>query len=442
MFLKIKQEHRTFLRVLITYGMHIWVIIFVCNVVIFYSIRFFINASTTRTADVNTPVEITVSPPVATEIPTPVPTAAGPVINLSFSLPGIGTNGGNLMPSHVERDVTVHLYNSDANISDKVVKPAYTIKTQAVYDSDPNSSTYTYFVNKYVDLGAIANGNYQISIQTPQSLRQLMKLSDSRDPGGQLFDLSDKRFTTLPPQKMITGDVYPSPNGDNIMDINDYNLLVNCYNIQISSSKCANAAPADLDDNGVSDGIDYNIMLSNFRTLLSLGYSVPTIPVPPSDIPIKISPSTPGNTTPTAPKISQAPIKPPSNGAFGTIFIFILIVITIGSIAFAVFKFHLLNIFLPKKSETEKAIQSPAAEESVDKTNSSEIIEKTYYLKKVSVDTQKNGVWVTLADDAGITTGFYPKTDISDGFVKIKGTLRNDQEYKQYIYITELETED
>ncbi len=436
-------RNKTFLRVFLVYGTHIWLLIFVCNVVIFYSIRFFINASTTRTAHVNTPVEITISPPVATEIPTPVPTAAGPVVNLSFSLPGIGTNGGNLKPLHMNRDVNIYLYNSDANTSDKKVKPVYSIKTQAAYDNDPNNSTYTYFVNKYVDLGVIKDGNYQIAIQTPQSIQQLIKSSNPRSFGGELFELSDKRFSVLPPQKMITGDIYPLPNGDNVMDINDYNMLVNCYNIQISSSKCASASPADIDDNGIADGIDYNIMLMNFRTLLSLGLPVPTIPVSPSDIPIKISQII--SVTPQEDRLatpSPVPVKPSSKGGFNSIIIFILVIFVLGIITFAIFKFRLLNILFPKKSETQDTGQPPPAEQSNDKTSTTDIIEKTGYLKKVSIDAQKNGTWVTLADDTGVTRGFYPKPDVADGFVKIKGAMRKDQEYKPYIYITELNKED
>lgn len=450
MLFKIKQENKTFLRVFITYGIHVWLLIFVCNVVIFYSVRFFINASTRTT---EAPIQAIESPPVTpvvTDIPTLIPTAAGPVVDLSFSLPGIGTNGGNLKPSHAARDVTVYLFNSDANTSDKAVKPVYSIKTQALYDNDPNSPTYTFFINKYVDLGVVANGSYQIAIQTPRTLRQLIKSSDPRTVGGQLFELSDKRFFTLPPQSMIIGDIYPSPNSDNLMDINDYNALVSCYS-QINSSKCPDAASSDLDDNGVVDGIDYNIMLLNFRTLLSLGLPIPTI-----SIPVKISPSIPipGNPSPTVVKVSQAPVKPSSNNSFGAIIIFILFAIVVGIIAFISYKFHLLKFLFPKKSEDQSTAEPSSGDQTANqsadqtiyqagsKTTATDMVEKSGYLKKVSVDEQAKGTWVTLADDTGVTRGFYQNTSVTDGFVSVKGTMKNDEENKPYILITELNTQE
>lgn len=452
MSLKINEGHKTFIRVFITYGIHIWLLIFVCNVVIFYSIRFFINASTSPTAIVAPSGQTVQNQSLPTDIPTLVPTAAGPVVELSFSLPGIGTNGGNLRPSHPDREATIYLYNSDANASDKNVMPVYTARTHVIYDGDPNSPTYTFFVNKYVDLGAVANGNYQIAIQTPQAMRSIIKSSDQDSLRGQLFEMSDRRFFVLPPQSMITGDIYPLPNGDNFMDINDYNALVGCFNIQINSTRCADAALADLDDNGIADGIDYNIMLINFRTLLSQGFSAPIISISPSGIPVigpAISTSPPKNITPSP---VQREIS--RSGAYSTIIIFILFVLVVGIIAFLSYKFHLLNILFPKKGELQNAVESLPADEAADqtteqsadpaagKTPATDTVEKSGFLKKVSVDTQTNGTWVTLADDSGTTKGFYPKGDVSDGFVKIKGIMKNDQQYKPYIFITEITTQE
>ncbi len=452
---KIKEEHKAFIRVFITYGIHLWLLIFVCNVVIFYSVRFFINASTDRTANVKSAAQATQSPPEPTAIPTPVPTAVGPVVDLSFSLPGIGTNGGNLKPLNASRNVSIYLFSSDANTSDKNVKPVYTIKTQAVYDSDPNSPTYTSFVNKYVDLGAVPAKSYQIAIQTPQSLRSLIKSSDPRTIGGQLFELSDRRFLVLPSQTMITGDIYPLTKGDSIMDINDYNTLVNCYNTQINFSKCADSAPADLDDNGVVDGIDYNILLMNFRTLLSLGFPVPSIAISPSG---KITPAI--SVTPQK-DVTLAPVsdKKRSSNPSGVIIIFTLFIILVGIIAFVSYKFHLLNILFPKKGEDQNEGQTApedldadpvdqtnqTADQTTDQTDSKTpatgAIEKTGYLKKVKVDEQAKGTWVTLADDTGINRAFYPNVNVVDGFVSIKGTMKKDEENKPYIFITELNTE-
>lgn len=445
MSFKIKEEHKTFVRVFITYGIHLWLLIFISNVVIFYSIRFFINASTTRTPNITPSPKLAIDTTAQiTDFPTPIPTAAGPIINISFSLPGIGTNGGNLQPLNPSRDVNIYLYDSDSNTSDTNVKPAYAIKVQAVYDNDPNSSTYTLFVNNYVDLGPVEEKTYQIAIQTPQSLRNLLKSSDPRALEGQLFQLSPRRFSVLEKQSMITGDIYPLPNGDNLIDINDYNMFVSCYGSSTYISKCADPAPADLDNNGIVDGIDYNIILMNFRTLLSMGLPVPTIKISPS-----VKPTQQISTTPKK-NVSPTPVQKniSRSDGIGIIIIFILFIIVVAVIAFVSYKFHLLRILFPKKmmEDLENSTEPPLeqqteetpADQPVNNTPAPDEVEKPVYLKKVRVDEQAKGTWVTLADDSGITQGFYPNLNVSDGFVNIKGTMKNDEENKPYILITEL----
>lgn len=448
MLFKINDENKTLLRVFITYGLHIWVLIFVCNVVIFYSIRFFINASTTRTSIVKQqPVQIMQDSSPTSDIATPVPTAAGPVIDLSFSLPGIGTNGGNLIPLHTQRDVTIYLYDSAVNTSDKNVKPVYAIKTQADYDNDPDSPTYTFFINNYIDLGTVESGNYQMVIQSPQSLRQLIKSPDLPFVGGQIFEMQERGFIVVPPQTLITGDIYPLPNSDDRMDINDYNILVSCYNVQKISSKCADSAAVDLDDNGIVDGIDYNILLMNFRTLLSLGFPVPTIDVNRPGRPVQTSPTVPTKSEFISP--TSVPARPSSGNSFGTVIILFLFILFLGSISFAVYKFHLLKFIFPKKSEVPNTIQPPSADQAADqsaglagvKNIKPDSIEKSCYLKKVKADDQKKGAWVTLADDGGITRGFCPDVKVSDGFFNIKGVMKNDDQNKPYIFITEINPE-
>lgn len=446
MLLKIKHQNITFLRVFIQYGIHLWLLIFISNVAIFYSVRFFLRASTTQPANIRKLSQVMESPSVTPGMPTPIPTAIGPVVDLSFSLPGIGTNGGNLKPERQVRDVSIYLYDPDSNTSDKTVKPVYRIKTQAIYDDDPNSSRYTFFVNKYADLGAIKEGKYQIAIQTSSTLQSIIKSPGDKEVGGKLFELYTRRHYVLPPQSMISGDIYP----DNFMDINDYNWLVNCFSVQTNSQKCADKTVGDIDDNGVVDGIDYNIMLMNFRVLASMGLPVPTISIVPSDAPKKISPpiSKPTSNikkllspTPTGVKVSPSPAKlsSKSKGAPGTIIIFILFVLVIGIFAFVIYKFHLFRRLFNKKNEVQNT-SAPPEQADMD-TASSDMTEKSGYLKIVSVDTKENGTWVTLADDNGVIKGFYPSTNVSDGFVKVKGTMKNDQENKPYIFITQLSQE-
>ena len=127
---RINHQRKKLILVFIEYGLHFWLLIFICNVAIFYAFRFFIMASTDL--PVNEAVIISETPTIIpTQIVTPTvsPTPAGPFINFSFSMPGIGTDGGNLAPLHPVRDVNVYIYKKDSNSEDINVKPLSTIKT-------------------------------------------------------------------------------------------------------------------------------------------------------------------------------------------------------------------------------------------------------------------------------------------------------------------------
>ena len=423
---KIRKNRKKLLKTFIQYGLHLWFIIFICNIAAVYAIHFFLFAST------DTP-NIT--------SPTPKP---GPVISLNLVLPGISSTGGNLKPLHPVREISVNLYGPDLNTSDNKVKPSYSIKTKVNFDADPNSRTYTQFINPHVDLGDITSGNYQIAIHASQILLSAIKEPGSSSLGGKIYYLSggtNNKAIILPTQIMISGDIYPAGNNNNIMDINDYNMLTNCFSNNINASKCPNASEADLDDNGIVDGVDYNIMLLNFRSLKSLGYQIPTIVMP-----------TVASTTIAIPvsniqKQTISPIQKQTKSSGSAVFIILFVILLILGIAgFILFKLHLLKLSLLKSlikglikslpvSQNNKSTDESSAKEKPD------MIEKSVYLKKISVDSKTNGTWVTLADDNGVIPGLYPEKDVLEGFVKIKGTMKTDSNNKQYILISEIKEE-
>lgn len=510
-----KYQRNKLIRLFIEYGFHFWLLIFLSNVIVFYTFKFFIMASDDQPVPIPTSAETTASVSVSPEIPTPTPTDSyptntpfpsptptpiGPVLSMSFSLPGISSIGGNINPLHKKRDVYLYLYNSDVNTADLNVKPLITVKTVAYYDDNPNSTTYTSFVNKYIDMGrdVLDNYHYQIGIKTQQTLMQLVKDPDSTSLGGKIFRLARNNPSEIEHQDMITGDIYPIPTADNIMDINDYNMYVNCYGKKASTQECLNGTLADLDDNGVVDGIDYNYMLLSFETLQKKGYPIPQLQ-PPSKIIINTFPTNPfakitlpisiekkSSPSPTLVVASKSSSGGGGGGILGIIFFLILIIAG----AFAAFKFHLLDNILKKGNANNQQIQQeaqPQAETQQPVTNetavyeqttqpaaappqpnntpppvqqssgapaistvqnisptpsdSSGLIEKSGFLKKVTVDNEKNGTWVTIADDNGITRGFYKSTSVTDGFSKVKGTMKTDADGKQYIEITELTPE-
>lgn len=429
-------NRKKFIKTFIQYGLHLWLIIFISNVAIIYAVRFFLFAST--------PDEVSITPSVTSK--------PGPIIGISLALPGIGSEGGNLKPLNLEREVSINLYGQDSNISDIRVKPIYSIKTKVKFDDNQNSPTYTEFINPQVDLGNIDKKNYQIAIGTPQTLLSVVKDPGSSSLGGKLYNLSNNnKVTVLPVQKMISGDIYPVGNNDNVMDINDYNMLANCFSSN-KASKCPDGVQADLDDNGVVDGVDYNIMLLSFRSLKALGYPVPSIVLP-------------GKTVSASPTLTTAPIAKAQNptvtpvvqeevrssGGAGVLIALLFIVLILGVVGFVLFKLNLLQTLFKgrlsfgkvKNGEEVKegAGDDSSAEESAEVTSVADVVEESVYLKKVSTDSATNSTWVTLADDNGVVPGLYSGKDVIEGFVKVKGVMKIDKNNKKYMLISEVKEE-
>lgn len=180
----------------------------------------------------------------STSIPTP--TATDTTINLQLSLPGIGTSGGNAHPLHPLRPITFYLYNIDTN----------TLLTKAnsvVFDG-------SYFVRPIISLGQIPTGNYQVFIHSPGYLTTRLAQTTSANS----IQIQNGQAIQVTPNALIAGDIAPihgDTYGDNVLDILDYNALISCYGKNASKSSCMNKQAADLDDNGVIDAIDYNIIL-------------------------------------------------------------------------------------------------------------------------------------------------------------------------------------
>lgn len=530
---RIKNQKKKLLRVFLEYGTQIFLVIFISNLVVIFGFRYFLMASTDKdnkgadTISVEPaasasaiPVEDTVTPSPIDTTPEPSPQALGPILNLSFSMPGISSEGGNIKPLNITRPVDVFLYDPDSNSADKKVKPLFTIKTKVTYDSNPNSGTYTLFVNPYIDLGkdVVVDEYYQIAFKTPQALMKLIKDPKSKEAGGKIFRMSKFMPINIPVQELISGDIYPPQSNDDVMDISDYNMLVNCFGTKAYGSRCLSGSKADLDDNGVIDGLDYNIMLLSFRSLKDMGYPVPTI-APPNKIiltPILRNPLSnsklPGSTDKKKPQATptQIPVKKAPVNNFGGIIFFIIFIIIIGIAIFVALKLHLMDKFtggsskksgqpagniadstqaavaavenpvpsqeMPSASDSQPSasgatifdnsqtappniqnapvnkpsapaepVQPPAGQiqpATASPGNSGGTIEKSGFLKKVTADSEKNGTWVTIADDSGITRGFYKGTNITDGFAKVKGMMKTDPENKSYLEISELTPEE
>ncbi len=499
-----KRTKKTYLQFITQYGIHIWAILLIANAVMVYTYQIATHAASKsdtnlHALDVSTtpsqsPSPSVTNPPSPSVPPDQVP-LVGPGINLQFSVPGIGSGGGVMKPAHLKRNVTIYLYSQDVNSMNQSVKPLYTIQTTATYDSNQYSPTYTSFINSRIDLGGdVKDGSYQVAFKTDQSLRTIIKQNAS-DLGGEIFGFNKTiQGPLIPPQTVLMGDTIPNTNGDNTINISDYNAFVSCYgNLNNTNNFCKTGNYGDFNDDGIIDGIDYNILLRSLYALSQQGLAVPHLspsPSAPTRVTKLIHPVTPTlpakkiGPTPT-PSKDKTSVAGKGGSALGGI-LFVLFIIVLGVIGF-IFRskikslIHLSPTGTPATENTEDANQEAAeteiteegteqTEESAEQTETPEgteteqattdqpdeepanetpapepqkagdTLEKDCYIKTKGKDEEGSGMWLLLTDDYGAMNAHYSKTDVKDGFAKVKGVLKI-EEGKKFLEISELTME-
>jgi hypothetical protein len=200
------------------------------------------NNKTTAPLSVGTPAPSltptrTPTPPATA---TPVPPTATPVPNsikaaLTLLLHGIGQAGdnvspgttGNTAPITPQRSVTLQFINSQ-NV---VVSQANGL---VIYNSTTGDFRGT------IDAGTtLPSGTYIVKVKSPNYLSSQI---------GSFFTLSQGQTTTLPSTSLIVGD----SNNDNVMNILDYNILLDCYSVFEPAKNCdaTKQKQADLNDDG------------------------------------------------------------------------------------------------------------------------------------------------------------------------------------------------
>ena len=205
-----------------------------------------------------TPSQTPSSVPSGAVTPSPETT----ILNFTRLLHGVGSAGDNPNPGgsdlsnknplHPQRNLDIQIYDSSNKLAAK-------LSGSIIYDSNAGN-----FAGK-VDLGAsFASGNYNIKVKTDRYLRKLI-------PGIQA--INTKTDNNIPQFSMIAGDI----NGDNVLNILDYNILLDCGYGQLNPLPMAdpnsvyNSQPCqahnpltqftDLDDNGIVNSPDYNLFL-------------------------------------------------------------------------------------------------------------------------------------------------------------------------------------
>jgi len=470
-----KKTKKQIIQTLTDYGLHIWAILIIANAVMVYAYHFASHASI-KTNEAPRFLDASQAPPSLTQqlSPSAAPstqissrTPLGPILNLSFSVPGIGSGGGVMKPLHPTRNVTVFLYAQDANSLNPNVQPLYTIQGAATFDSDPTSPTYTSFVNPVFDLGSdVQDGVYQIAFRTDQSLRTLIKQNPT-DLGGEIISVSKNgQPLQLFLQSVLMGDIVPLE-GDNNIDINDYNTFINCYGDRNASSFCQGKSYGDFNDDGKVDGIDYNILLRTLTVLKQEGIAIPVISPTPAKRVKQVTNATPNAVKKKQPSPTRIAVKKGNNAAL--LASALLPVLSFGVLIFGVILYfknerihnavHALIHLSPTESqdaelgsiegnepmqqaeqenqETETLSNQPLA---TDATSQNNVSEKDCYVKIKGRDENGTGLWVMLTDDNGSVEAHYEKTDATDGFAKVKGVMKSENN-KTFLEISEITSE-
>lgn len=173
----------------------------------------------------------------------PTPTGAtgqGQItLNLTLTLTGIGKDE-NTTPKNTEKPITISLLD---NLGQEKANGAATVS----YDG--NTGTF----KKTITVNNVPQGTYIPKLAITKYLK--------KDTDIIITTGGNKNITTT----LIVGDT----NGDNSIDILDYNTIVNCFSEKANAASCSGRGTnglsvkdlADLNDDGMVDGIDYNLFI-------------------------------------------------------------------------------------------------------------------------------------------------------------------------------------
>jgi len=156
-------------------------------------------------------------------------------------------------PKHTSRNFNL-LFTPSPNLSG--TKP---INVPGILTYDPTSNHF----KSNPSLTNFPPGKYQISIHVDGSLDTQVLQPD----GSTIFSLPAQ----LTPQlvTIIQGDIAPNTQGDNFIDIIDYNRLIGCF----SNPPNGACQTSDINDDGVIDENDLDLLLQHFG---ELGFSLST----------------------------------------------------------------------------------------------------------------------------------------------------------------------
>lgn len=179
------------------------------------------------------------------------PTSTGSPVNgltvdFSIFLHGIGSSGDSINPANAA------LSNKNPLTKQRSVQlEALNAQNQKVADTVGTvtfSSQSGNFVGK-ATFANLPNGTYTLQLKTDKFLRRTF-------PG---FHTLSQQTNNLPSITLIAGDV----NGDNVINIVDYNILIGCYSDLAPAKSCTptTSVQSDLTDDGKVNQNDYNLFI-------------------------------------------------------------------------------------------------------------------------------------------------------------------------------------
>ena len=193
------------------------------------------NGTTTAPTLTNNPsVTLATQPSADPNAPSPTgPVSVDMQIAVRIKIAGIGS-GGNIYPKHLSRHVQATVYGVGTT-------PVANGTAYLTYDGS------NYFSGT-IHLGKMSAGTYLIKLSSDNTLLSLAK--------PEFQTLSASQINTLPPVTLVQGDL----TNDNVLDINDYNAALPCFQNQ----RCDTANNIDFNDDGVTNVTDYNLFLQSF----------------------------------------------------------------------------------------------------------------------------------------------------------------------------------
>jgi hypothetical protein len=195
------------------------------------------------------------------------PTANGTKLSFTVLLHGVGVSGdtpnptthslSNKNPQHPERELQAFVY--DAN-EQQVTSGTGTIVYQT---NNENDNLNGKFIGSVILGKILSNGKYTIKVKTDRYLRKAFQGT---------ITITGNIDNKLPQIELVAGDT----NSDNVLNIIDYNALLDCgygalnplpisnSSAQYNSLICKTHEPRiniDIEDNGFVNAFDYNLFI-------------------------------------------------------------------------------------------------------------------------------------------------------------------------------------